>query len=347
MKDISDSYLETYRKEKGRDKERDANAYLNALNKIEIGTKEHAGVGIKESLQRRWERGGGLPMDSPKVRDIRDRIDGANENNLQRSRGDYLNEPNKIKIGTEEHAGDGIKENLQRGAAEQLIHEDYEKYITPHRYRVGAGASVGKEVGVGDRVGVGIDDDPSNLDEIIKGSGKYKLDSVHNLKDRDGKPLYGETNFYDRDIAVNRSTLNLQTDIHEGLHSHSYRDREKGIWGISKWNSEKERWDGGILDEGITDHFTYKTLEERGIQPHQSTDKYIQAREVADTIAKKYGEDVLAKAYFNGDIKGLEEAVDNDKKYGLGNGAFKEINSLLDKKDFEGANYILEHGLKD
>lgn len=193
-----------------------------------------------------------------------------------------------------EHMGDGVKETLLRNVAEQLIHEEYGKYFK------------GK--------------DPTNLNELVKFKGiewktrkltssnkKIILDDEGGIKKEEWGPnTYGLTYHESKNALVDRAKLNLQTNIHEGLHSHS------------AWKLKEQ------LNEGVTQYFTEQILENHEIPQHHNSYKF--EKDITRKIAEICGLRVLEEAYFNGNVSELEQAID-DK---LGKGTFDRINFYLE-----------------
>jgi hypothetical protein len=94
----------------------------------------------------------------------------------------------------------------------------------------------------------------------------------------------------DRRVFVHADRGNPGTVIHEGMHKYS--------------NLKIKNTFGSSLNEGVTEFFTRKITDELSIARSNYEDNYAAAKKMADTLT----EDVVAKAYFDGDLDGLKKA---------------------------------------
>jgi len=95
----------------------------------------------------------------------------------------------------------------------------------------------------------------------------------------------------------------------------------------------------GRFGEGITEHFAnriYGNLGIRGIRP-----AYPNERRVIQMIEARVGEAPIARAYFRGDTRSIQQALDRQ----LGPGAFDTIIRYTERGRTDLAERVLKHGL--
>ena len=96
---------------------------------------------------------------------------------------------------------------------------------------------------------------------------------------------------------------------------------------------------GGRFGEGITEHFAnriYGNLGIRGIPP-----AYPAERRVIQMIEARVGEGPIAQAYFRGDTRSMQQALDRQ----LGPGAFDTVIRYTERGRTDLAERVLRHGL--
>jgi hypothetical protein len=108
----------------------------------------------------------------------------------------------------------------------------------------------------------------------------------------DPKSVMGES--YDGKIYINKDKADIGTAYHEQMHHYSSSEfiKQLGVVGGVKFN------------EGVTEYLTRETYS--GDRPgHYDTEE-----KLAEAIAKKVGEDILRKAYFQGDADAMKKVSD-------------------------------------
>lgn len=99
----------------------------------------------------------------------------------------------------------------------------------------------------------------------------------------------------------------------------------------------KERFNREF-DEGTTDYFSANV---RGDLHIPEVAVGYQSRETIEMLSSRVGEQTIARAYFRGEIRQLEKAVDQE----LGRGAMSAIARYVEKEDFHAAQQIIKRGV--
>ncbi len=94
------------------------------------------------------------------------------------------------------------------------------------------------------------------------------------------------------------------------------------------------------FDEGTTDYFSANVRGDLHIP--EIAVGYPQSRETIGLLSSRVGEQTIARAYFRGDIRQLEKAVDQE----LGPGAMSAIARYVEKEDFHAAQQIIKRGVR-
>jgi len=135
----------------------------------------------------------------------------------------------------------------------------------------------------------------------------------------------------DRQAFVKDHGNTLVTSLHEKLHQKS--------------NSELPT----RLNEGITEHYARQGAGAMGIlrkfdrhgneisKPLSDYEKEVQLVSKMEAII---GKEPIRRAYFDGDTRNLEMRFDS----ALGQGAFKQLNDALEKRDYDKASEIMKSG---
>jgi hypothetical protein len=124
-------------------------------------------------------------------------------------------------------------------------------------------------------------------------------------------------------IHLNKERANLGTQLHESLH----------FFSSDRW---KDRM-GYVVNEGVTEFFTRAMGPEVGVE--RDINSFLQEFTSADLLVKAAGEQTVATAYFDGDIAGLERAIDARKPEGKG--TWRQWLGHLDERNFKAANALL------
>ncbi len=125
---------------------------------------------------------------------------------------------------------------------------------------------------------------------------------------------------------VNHNRADMpRTLAHERLHQLSNDGRGKPF--------------GGRFGEGITEHFSSRIYGDLGIRGAPAA--YVNERRVIQKIQARVGEAPIARAYFRGDTRQLQQALDRQ----LGKGAFTNIVHYTERGQVELAERIIKHGL--
>jgi hypothetical protein len=125
-------------------------------------------------------------------------------------------------------------------------------------------------------------------------------------------------------IHLNKERANLGTQLHESLHFFS-SDRWKDTMGY-------------VVNEGVTEFFTRAMGPEVGVE--RDINSFLQEFTSATHLVEAAGEQVVATAYFDGDISGLERTIDARKAEGKG--TWRQWLRHLDDRDFKAANALLK-----
>ena len=123
-------------------------------------------------------------------------------------------------------------------------------------------------------------------------------------------------------VHIRKERANLGTQLHEGLHLHA----------SEQWNKEMGAYYNA--NEGVTEFFTRKIGPEVGVE--RDINSFLREFTSAGHLAKAAGEDVLAAAYFEGDIEGLKRKIDT-----RGSGTWKKWLDFLMDNNFKAANALL------
>ncbi|MBM7843856.1 WXG100 family type VII secretion target [Herpetosiphon giganteus] len=108
-----------------------------------------------------------------------------------------------------------------------------------------------------------------------------KRDAINGFVDSDGR------------VWIHQDKGNPGTMIHEGVHKYS----DEAMIGVSQ-----------PLNEGVTEYFTRSTTDNLGLP---SRGNYQGNYEFVSSLSSLVGEDVVADAYFNGNMDGLKDAYVN------------------------------------
>ncbi len=108
-----------------------------------------------------------------------------------------------------------------------------------------------------------------------------KRDSINGFVDTEGR------------VWIHEDKGNSGTMIHEGMHKYS----DAAMIGVSQ-----------PLNEGVTEYFTRSTTDNLGLTGRAN---YQENYEFVSSLSSLVGEDVVADAYFNGNMDGLKDAYVN------------------------------------
>jgi hypothetical protein len=173
-----------------------------------------------------------------------------------------------------------------------------------------------------------IDDEPAfetawveyALRSINPGTGAYFKDDKEAL---DFLKLKGVRAFQDdklKKVHIRQERSDLGTQLHEGLHFFS-DDRWKRVAGYN-------------ANEGVTEYFTQKIGPEVKVERGEAF--FLQQFTSATHLVKAAGEDVVQKAYFDGDVSALKAKIDL-----RGKDTWEKWLEALDKNDYKAANKLL------
>lgn len=93
---------------------------------------------------------------------------------------------------------------------------------------------------------------------------------------------------------------------------------------------------GPDMDEGATGYFSRHIYGELGLLETQGMN-YPEYRRLINLMGSRVGDEPIAKAYFQGDFRALQQGLDND----LGQGAFEAVSRHLYSGEFKQAELIL------
>jgi hypothetical protein len=130
--------------------------------------------------------------------------------------------------------------------------------------------------------------------------------------------------FQDEDhgeVHIRKERADLGTQLHEGLH----------LFSDDGW----KRHMGYSANEGVTEWFTRKLGPEVGVERDDSS--FLREYTSVTHLREVVDESVLAAAYFEGDVAGLQAKVDERR----GKGAWRRWLAFLDANDFKGANALM------
>jgi len=121
------------------------------------------------------------------------------------------------------------------------------------------------------------------------------------------------------EIHIRKSRADLGVQLHEALHFHSH-DRFRNRVGY-------------IANEGVTEWFTRKIGPE--VKVERDINSFLREYTSATHMVDAVGEDLVKKAYFDGDVSALKTRFDE-----LEPGGWDRWLDLLDAQDFKGANAL-------
>ena len=180
---------------------------------------------------------------------------------------------------TTDELSEGGKEHTAAPEADKLIREKMDKYVTN---AVKAGKQIEGQVGVvggadWDRAGI------AHYGEAVWKTGPPpktpKKDAINGFVDSQGR------------VWIEQNSGNGGTMLHEGMHKYSHEDYLSTL--------------GFNMNEGTTEYFTRIICKDLGI----SRGNYETQYKLIDTLATKVTtRDVVAAAYFDGNIDGLKSA---------------------------------------
>ena len=133
--------------------------------------------------------------------------------------------------------------------------------------------------------------------------------------------------FQDEDrlqIHIRRRGSDLGTQLHEGLH----------LFSNDKW---KRRMNYNA-NEGVTEYFTRKLGPE--VEVERDDNSFLQQYTSATHLVAAADEQVVAAAYFEGNIAGLKQKIDARKPGGAG--TWEKWLGFLEASDFKAANALLK-----
>ena len=115
----------------------------------------------------------------------------------------------------------------------------------------------------------------------------------------------------------------LGTQLHEGLHLFSHDSWKKGI--------------DYHANEGVTEYFTRQIGPEVGVE--RDINSFLRFFTSASALVDAVGKEVVAAAYFEGDVASLERKVDGRKPDGKG--TWKRWLGHLEAQEFKLANKLM------
>jgi hypothetical protein len=111
--------------------------------------------------------------------------------------------------------------------------------------------------------------------------------------------------------------------LHEGLHLHA----------ADKWKGEMAA--SYNINEGVTEFFTRKIGPAVGVE--RDDNSFLREYTSATHLVAAAGEDVVAAAYFEGDLATLQQKIDK-----LGAGTWRKWRRHLENNEFKLANALLQ-----
>ena len=161
---------------------------------------------------------------------------------------------------------------------------------------------------------------------------EYAQRSINPATDRNFSPEEAENflvtkgvrAFQDEDkgvIHIRKERADLGTQIHEGMHAHS----------DDRWRKRMNY----AVNEGVTEYFTRKVGPEVDVQRDDSS--FLREYTSATHLVTVATEPVVAAAYFEGDLAGLENGVDGAR----GKGTWSQWVGFLEQNNFKAANKLL------
>jgi hypothetical protein len=158
----------------------------------------------------------------------------------------------------------------------------------------------------------------------------YNPQTDRNYSEQEAKEYLatqGVRAFQDEDrgeVHIRRERADLGTQLHEGLH----------LFSDDRW---RRRMNYNV-NEGVTEYFTRKLGPEVMVERDDSS--FLRQFTSATHLVAAAGEQLVAGAYFEGDIAALKHAIDGRKPDGQGTWA-KWV-GFLEAGDFKAANALLK-----
>jgi hypothetical protein len=121
-------------------------------------------------------------------------------------------------------------------------------------------------------------------------------------------------------IHIRQERSDLGTQLHEGLH----------FFSDDRW----KRQSGYNANEGVTEFFTRKMGPEVKVERDDSF--YLQQFTSANHLVTAAGEDIVKRAYFDGDVSGLRQKIDS-----RGAGTWDKWLDYMDRADYKAANKLM------
>jgi len=123
------------------------------------------------------------------------------------------------------------------------------------------------------------------------------------------------------EIHIRKEKADLGTQLHEAMH----------LFSSDKWKRKMEY----NANEGVTEYFTRKLGPE--VQVERDDGSFLKQYTSVTHLVTTAGEPAVKAAYFEGDIPGLQQAVDAKEK-----GTWRKWRALLESSDFKGANALMK-----
>lgn len=158
----------------------------------------------------------------------------------------------------------------------------------------------------------------------------YNPQTDRNYSEQEAKEYLatqGVRAFQDEDrgeVHIRRERADLGTQLHEGLH----------LFSDDRW---RRRMNYNV-NEGVTEYFTRKLGPE--VMVERDDGSFLRQFTSATHLVAAAGEQLVAGAYFEGDIAALKSAIDGSKPNGKGTWA-KWV-GFLEAGDFKAANALLK-----
>ena len=124
-------------------------------------------------------------------------------------------------------------------------------------------------------------------------------------------------------IHIRKEKADLGTQLHEGLH----------LFSDDRWKKNMNYQ----VNEGVTEYFTRKLAPE--VKVERDDNSFLREFTSAGHLVAAAGEQVVAAAYFDGDIASLETKIDGRKPDGAG--TWKKWITHLEAQEFKAANALL------
>jgi hypothetical protein len=123
-----------------------------------------------------------------------------------------------------------------------------------------------------------------------------------------------------RRVHIRQEKSDLGTQLHEGLH----------FFSDDRW----KRQSGYNANEGVTEFFTRKMGPEVKVERDDSF--YLQQFTSATHLVTAAGEDIVKRAYFDGDVSALRQKIDS-----RGAGTWDKWLDYMDRSDYKAANKLV------